>query len=117
MFELLSNWKLYILSFALIGVLSLNVLQKYKLEKLEGTIQVCNANLAIKTVAINIANDMRAEQERKLRLREQEAAHARAESLKRRDNILSKNIQGGCEGASQFLLDYALDFNWSNNIP
>lgn len=112
MFNILNNWKLYLLSFALISVLSLNILQRFKIEILEGKLQVCQANAAAQQIAINLANEQRTELERKLRLREQEAAKAQAESQKRMDEILMENAN-----SDDWMLNKALQFQWDNNIP
>lgn len=90
-----------IISFAWNGV---QTLQKNNLEK---NYEICKANMASVQVAMNLAKEMQTAQERKLRLREQEAAKARVESLKRMDEIMSAEIKGGCEGAIQFLITQA----------
>jgi hypothetical protein len=105
MLTFLNNWKLYFLSFALIGVLTLNVVQRYSLEKTENKLQICQGDVAAQKIAFDLANQLKSEQERKLRLREQEAAKARAESLKRMDEIMNVTVPKGCDNAIQFLID------------
>jgi hypothetical protein len=117
MLTLLNNWKLYILSFALIGALSLNAIQRIKMEKIENKVTICQGNLAANMVAIQAASEMRTRQEQQLRLREQDAAKARAESQKRMDKIMESRVPEDCEGAHAWLIDQALGFHWHNNIP
>lgn len=107
MFNFLSQWKLYILSFALIGTLLLNVLQRFQYLNLVDDNTMCQGKLAVQQVAINVANEIRVEQERKLRLREQEAALARAESQTRMDKIMKTEINGGCEDAILWMIERA----------
>ncbi len=107
MLNLLSNWKLYLLSLALIGVLSSNILQRFKIEKLEGNVQVCQSNAIAMQLTIDAAQDASKRLESHLRLREQEAAKARAESLKRMDEIMKMEIKPGCDNAIRFLIEQA----------
>jgi hypothetical protein len=117
MFNLLSNWKVYLLSIALIVALSYNGLQRLRIASLESQSQVCNANLAAKNATIQAANVVRIRQQEQLRLREKEATYARVESLKRRDNIMSIEITGGSDGAIAWMIEQAPEFHWVNNIP
>lgn len=104
MLSLLTNWKLYFIGFALLGILSFSVSQHLKINRLEKANQTCNAELVAKNIAIQAANEMRTRQMEQLRLREQEAARARAESLKRKERTMHTEIKGGCEGAIQFMI-------------
>lgn len=104
---MLSNLKLYILAIAIIGASSLNVLQRYQVIKLDGQLQVCQANAAAQQVAINLAKQLELDRERQLKLREQEAAKAQAESKKRMDNIMNTDIKDGCEGTIQWMIQQA----------
>lgn len=118
MFNLLINWKNYFFGFGLLTIVSFSLFQHLKIINLEKTKQICHANLAAKNIAIQAANEMRSRQMEQLRLREQEAAKARAESLKRRDMIMQLDIKGGCEGAIQWMIDQSsYEFIWHNNIP
>lgn len=119
MLSLLSNWKLYILSLALIGALSLNVVQRFTISSLENDKLQWQGKYAALEAAINISNQLAKEQEKDLRLREQEAAKARAESLKRMDEIMQDVIPGGCDGATRYGIEKAqeLKFIWNNTIP
>jgi hypothetical protein len=117
MLSLLNNWKLYILSVALISSLYLNVIQNFKNLKTENKLIICQGNLAANNIAIQAANEMRTRQQEQLRLREQEAAHARAESLKRMDAIMLATVPQDCQGVNEWLVDQALEFDWTNNIP
>jgi hypothetical protein len=119
MLSFLSNWKLYLLSFTLIGALSLNVLQRYKTEKLESRLQVCEGNAMAMQVAINAASEMRADLERKLRVREQEAAKAQAETQKRMESINNAAIPDDCNEAVAWGVEHSktLKFHWKNNTP
>lgn len=113
MINFLNGWKTY----AFIISLLLNALLYHQVTNLDGKLQLCKANDAKKQIAIDFANKQTEEKERKLRLTEQEIAKASAASQKRKDYILNKEIKNGCEGANQFLLDFALGFDWKNNIP
>lgn len=106
MFNLINNWKILSVSIILIASLTLNSLQYFQIDRAEKKAEKCNYALASREAADNIAMGLRNEQEKKLRLREQEAAHAQAESLKRMEYINKQEIKGGCEGAIKFLIDY-----------
>lgn len=108
---MLTNYKNYLLAIALIGIISYVGLIKIKNINLEAKLQVCNANYAALQDRIKVANDMRDKQEKMLRLREQEAAKARAESQKRKDLIMQTEIEGGCEGAIQWMIEQASQFH------
>jgi hypothetical protein len=99
----MSNWKSYIFLIALIGIISYTGLIKIKNINLEHKLQLCNASYASLQDKVKIANERRDEQEKKLRLREQEAAQARAESLKRKDSIMKENVPQDCNGAIQWM--------------
>jgi hypothetical protein len=119
MLSFLNSWKLHVLSFALICALSYIGLLKYQNLKLDNTNQTCKANIATLQVAINVANELRTEQERKLRLKEQEAAKARAESLKRMEKIMKAKVPNDCDGAKEWMISqsHRLKFVWHNTIP
>lgn len=111
------NYKNYLFIIALLGIISYASLIKIKNINLEAKLQVCNANYASLQDKVKIANEIRDAQVKKLRLREQEAAQARAESLKRMEYIKNIEIKGGCKGANQFMIQQAPQFHWENNIP
>lgn len=114
---MLTNYKNYLLAIALIGIISCVGLIKIQNTKLEAKLQVCNANYAALQDKVKVADDLLDRQKKMLRLREQEAAQARAESQKRKELIMQTEIEGGCEGANQFMIERALQFRWDNNIP
>jgi hypothetical protein len=114
---MLTNYKNYLFAIALIGIISYTGLIKINNINLEHKLQLCNASYTSLQDKIKIANELRADQERKLRLREQEATQARVESQRRMDLILQAEIKGGCEGANQFMIQQAAQFRWDNNIP
>lgn len=117
MFNLFNNYKVYLSFIAIISLACYCGLLKYQNLKLVNDKLLLQSKVATYDIAINAANEMRARQEEELRLREQEAANAQAESDKRRDSVLNTQIQGGCKGANAFLIDYALGFKWHNTIP
>jgi hypothetical protein len=119
MINLLSDYKVYILGFVIIGMAALNISQQYRLSKVENQLQVCQGNLAANMVAINLAKDLQAYQEKKLRLKEQDAAKARVESLKRMDEIMKLTVPEECNQAVIWGIERAneLKFHWDNNIP
>jgi hypothetical protein len=105
MLSLLPNWKLYFFGFALLGIVSFIIGQQLKINRLDKQLRTCNTELSIQSSAIHLANQLRDKQETLLRLREKEAATARAESLKRKERIMQTEIKGGCEGAIQWMID------------
>lgn len=117
MLNLLNNWKLYLLALALIGALSLNVVQHIQRLNTENNLAICQGNLSANNVAIQAAHEMQIQQEKHLRLREQEAANARAGSLKRMETILTSDVPDDSESVNDWLIDTALGFHWTNNIP
>lgn len=117
MINLLSKLKNYFLLLVLTGSLISNGLLYYQNTRLDKKLDTCKDNMAAMQAAINLANKLQKEQAQELKLKEQEAAKAQAESKRRTDDILSKNIKGGCNGANQFLIDQAQQFHWDNNIP
>lgn len=116
---MLDNYKKYLFIIALTGTFAYIFALKIQNINLASKLQVCNANLAANIAAQNIANELRVNQERKIRLREREATQARVESQKRMELIMQADIKDGCEGANQFMIDQALQlqFIWNNNIP
>lgn len=112
---MLSNLKLYILAIAIIGASSLNVLQRYQVIKLDGQLQVCQANAAAQQVAINLAKQLELDRERQLKLREQEAAKAQAESLKRKDFVMQSQINTDCKSVNDWMIQQAQYYFQINN--
>lgn len=119
MLTLLNNWKVILLAFALITSLALNAKLHITNLKQENKLVICQGDLAAMNVAFQAADQESKNQERMLRLREQEAARARAESRKRMDDIMGMNVPDGCDNAIKFGIERAqtLQFHWQNNIP
>jgi hypothetical protein len=103
MLSLITNFKNLTIIGLLITCLTLFLVSNNR----KNQIIECRAKNVNMQMAINTANDLKVNLERKLRLREQEAAKARAESLKRKDRIMQTEIKGGCEGAIQWMIDQA----------
>lgn len=117
--KILNNWKLYGLSIALICALSMIVALRFKTINLEKNSLEWQGKYIALATTVNAANEMTAQQEKDLRLREQEAATAQAESQKRMDEIMNNKVPSDCQGAIDYGISKAVQFpfNWNNNIP
>lgn len=103
MLSILTNWKSY-----LIGAFLLSLLANY-----------LQYNINLKNHArISLANQMRAETEQKLRVREKEAAQERVETQKLTEQLNKAEIPDECNQAIQkgISLIHPLKFQWDNNI-
>lgn len=106
MFNLL-NWKNYLFYSIIIASFTLNGFQYFESGRQEEKIEKCNAKLVSRETADNIALALHDEQEKKLRLREQEAAKAQVESLKRMELLMKEKVPADCSGAIQWMIDQA----------
>ena len=104
---MLSNLKLYFIGFALFGIVSFIFSQQIKISHLDKQLQTCNTDLTTKNNAIHLADELSAQQEKQLRLREREVATARAESLKRKERTMQAEIPDGCENAIAWMIQQA----------
>jgi hypothetical protein len=98
------NYKNYLFAIALIGIISYAGLIKINNINLEHKLQLCNASYASLQDKVKIANERRDEQEKKLRLREQEATQARVESQRRMESLMKENAPADCNGAIQWMI-------------
>jgi|GEM_PF-4624387 len=94
MLSLLTNWKSY-----LIGAFLLSLFANYLQYNIN--IKLKSDNVAYQTAA-NIANQMRADLEKKLRVREKEAANEQAETKKLTEQLKKAEIPDDCNQAIQW---------------
>lgn len=101
MLSFLTNLKNYWYFPIIIALLCWNLLQCYQHERMASAYFVCQADNLAKDMAIKQAQELATQQEQKIRLREQEAAKAQAESDKRRDKIMAYRFSDNCDEAIQ----------------
>lgn len=115
MINLLNNWK-----YIAIGVLLIIIIVLFfRLARIEKDNVSWQSKYAILENTVNASNEMARQQEADLRLREQEAAKAQAESQKRMDEIMKDKVPDDCQGIRDYGISKAVQFqfNWNNNIP